>query len=475
MKKALTLTVTIFAAQIAAFCQQKQDILDYIAKYKDIAIEEMVRCKIPASVTLAQGIHESSWGKSDLSQQANNHFGIKCKSDWDGKKFFKNDDAPNECFRVYEHAGDSYVDHSDFLVTRSRYAPLFQLPITDYKGWANGLKAYGYATNPKYPQIIISTIEAYNLSQYDELGLAMLQQNKNLLNPVESTNDNSILAAADIAPAKAAPAVAIAAPPVAPPPAPKAQAAAVIPATPSTYTAHTSPVVVYKPAVAKSNNPSTTTINSVAVNPSNSSRKEYVVNGIRALKALGNENPLTIAIDYDLDFARVLSFNDLNQSDLFKDGEYIFLQPKKARAAEVTYTVQPGESMHDISQKFGVRLKDLYLKNEMKFTENEQVLAGEVISLQEKRPASPRTITYSAFLKTQSKNTTAELIKKDTHETPSIATAAIPPPNSQYRVQQSDTLYSIARKFNLSIEQLKAINNLENNPIHPGQTLLVSK
>ena len=140
MKKWFLFFLVTTIAQIS-FGQTKQEFDYYIAKYKDIAISEMVRCGIPASITLAQGLHESSCGRSPLSREANNHFGIKCKNEWDGKKYYQNDDKPNECFRVYEHAEASYIDHSDFLVTRDRYAALFKLPITDYKGWAKGLKA----------------------------------------------------------------------------------------------------------------------------------------------------------------------------------------------------------------------------------------------------------------------------------------------------------------------------------------------
>ena len=181
--KAFTTITFVFILVQSASCQMKQDIANYIARYKTIALEEMVRCKIPASITLAQGLHESGYGKSKLTTEANNHFGIKCKEEWDGKKYFLDDDAPQECFRVYDHAEDSYADHSDFLITRSRYAGLFELPITDYKAWATGLKSSGYATNPKYADILIKTIEDNNLTQYDQLGLAMIDAKEKLLSP----------------------------------------------------------------------------------------------------------------------------------------------------------------------------------------------------------------------------------------------------------------------------------------------------
>lgn len=140
--------------------------LAYIEKYKTIAIREMNQFGIPASITLAQGILESGSGNSDLAINANNHFGIKCNSSWAGKTYYKNDDKENECFRVYDNAEQSFIDHSVFL-KRTRYAPLFKLNKNDYKGWAEGLKQYGYATNPQYAQLLISYIEKYNLQAFD--------------------------------------------------------------------------------------------------------------------------------------------------------------------------------------------------------------------------------------------------------------------------------------------------------------------
>lgn len=138
----------------------------YIERFKAIAIKEMNLYGIPASVTLAQGLFESGFGNGELARVANNHFGIKCTSDWTGRSYFKDDDNPNDCFRVYNNPEDSYRDHSEFL-KRKRYAKLFELDKNDYEGWAYGLKDAGYATNPKYPQLIINTIVKYQLDQFD--------------------------------------------------------------------------------------------------------------------------------------------------------------------------------------------------------------------------------------------------------------------------------------------------------------------
>lgn len=140
--------------------------LDYIERFKAIAIQEMNQYGIPASITLAQGLFESGAGNSELARFANNHFGIKCTADWKGKSYYKDDDQVNDCFRVYDNPEDSFRDHSTFL-KRKNYAKLFELDKNDYEGWAKGLKAAGYATNPKYPELLINLIVKYNLDQYD--------------------------------------------------------------------------------------------------------------------------------------------------------------------------------------------------------------------------------------------------------------------------------------------------------------------
>jgi len=140
--------------------------LQYIERFKAIAIQEMNLYGIPASITLAQGLYESGSGNSELAKNANNHFGIKCTSDWKGKSYYKDDDNKNDCFRVYDRPEDSFRDHSNFL-KRKNYAHLFELDKNDYQGWAYGLKSAGYATNPRYPQLLIGIIQKYNLDQYD--------------------------------------------------------------------------------------------------------------------------------------------------------------------------------------------------------------------------------------------------------------------------------------------------------------------
>lgn len=165
----LFITYCIIFLSVIAFSQKTMTPEDYIAAYKDDAIKEMYLHKVPACITLAQGMLESGNGNSLLCRSANNHFGIKCHKEWSGETFFMNDDEDNECFRKYDNVLDSYSDHSLFLFSRSRYAELFQLPINDYKGWCYGLKKAGYATDPKYPERLIELIERYKLQDLNTI------------------------------------------------------------------------------------------------------------------------------------------------------------------------------------------------------------------------------------------------------------------------------------------------------------------
>lgn len=158
-----------FLLSVSAFSQARwnQAYQQYVDQYKDIAIEQMQRYRIPASITLAQGLLESGAGRSELTRNSNNHFGIKCNNGWTGRRTYHDDDQRNDCFRVYDNAYDSYEDHSKFLAGNQRYRSLFNLNTTDYRGWAKGLKAAGYATNPIYAEKLIEIIQLYKLYQYD--------------------------------------------------------------------------------------------------------------------------------------------------------------------------------------------------------------------------------------------------------------------------------------------------------------------
>ncbi len=185
---------------LIGWSQQAEIIQLYIEQYKDLAIAEMKRTGVPASIKLAQGIHETMAGKSELVQKSNNHFGIKCKTGWNGPSVRHTDDARNECFRKYATASESYRDHSNFLKSSSRYASLFELDPTDYEAWAKGLKSAGYATNPVYSQTLVRLIEEYDLQQYSMLALGYETEEEDatevsivpLKNAAPTTNESNI-------------------------------------------------------------------------------------------------------------------------------------------------------------------------------------------------------------------------------------------------------------------------------------------
>ncbi len=303
MRKLTITAIVIFLSNV--IFAQRISVEEYISTYKNIAIEEMKRSGIPASVTLAQGILETENGNSDLVKRSNNHFGIKCKSTWTGESVKHTDDAPNECFRKYARPEDSYKDHSDYLKTSPRYASLFQLDPSDYKGWAYGLKRAGYATNPKYPQIVISNIEKYNLQQYD----------------------NGILGNESLA----------------------ATTANVI-ATPV--------IQVSMPVTSFEDNALVKAINN-----------KTKFNGLKAIFASKGTSLLAIATAASIDLSKLLDINDLTNDGLLKEDQIIYLEKKNKQGNRDSYTTLRKESLYDVSQNNGVQLKTLMSLNNLKANE----------------------------------------------------------------------------------------------------------
>ncbi len=305
MKKLIAIFY-LLASTIALFGQPAEKRItreEYIETYKDDAIREMHRSGIPASITLAQGILESGDGNSPLAVYGKNHFGIKCHKGWSGKSMRLDDDEKNECFRKYNDVYDSYRDHSEFLTTRGRYSFLFDLKITDYKGWAKGLKKAGYATNPKYPQLLIDLIERHKLYEYDSYGKVP---------PKKLRKDRT--------------------------------------STPL--------------AVAKHN------------------RTIKLHNHIKYIVAREGDTFYRITQDFDMNLWQIFKYNDLNKTDVLKVGDIIYLQPKKNKSKEKFHIVKAGETMRDISQLYGVKLKKLYKKNNLIIGTQPNV--GDKISLKKK-------------------------------------------------------------------------------------------
>ncbi len=302
MKKNIVALLLFVCSGLTLFAQRtNQAYWTYIDTYKDWAIEQMHQYRIPASITLAQGLLESSAGRSTLATEANNHFGIKCGGSWTGPYVLRNDDAPNEKFRKYRNAHESFVDHSRFLQGR-RYQGLFQLSITDYKGWARGLKAAGYATSPTYAESLIRIIEMYNLSQFDSGKYILLSQKK-------GTVDQDPF-----------------------------------------YINH----IVYR------------------------NNKNYFI----VVEA--GDNMATISEKTGVRLKDLYRYNDLPKDYAATAGDIIYLQQKRKCASKEfkhnpIHIVEPNQSMHDISQLYGIRLKNLYKLNKMQ--PDHTLTPGEILRI----------------------------------------------------------------------------------------------
>jgi LysM repeat protein len=320
-----------------AVAQTGPAITDYINKYSQLAIEEQVRTGIPAAITLAQGIHESGAGLGDLALRSNNHFGIKCKTGWEGDKVFHDDDERGECFRAYGCVADSYIDHSDFLVNGKRYSFLFDMEVKSYKGWAYGLKKAGYATNPKYPEVLIRIIEENGLSSYTDLALLREKQADAFTAASKSNKDE---------PFKVIPAVV------------KEKSAPVEVKT-AVVTEQQKPK--YKPGIF--------TINDCKV--------MYVEEGMTLTQIASKQN---------IPLKKLLEYNDIQSSEQLGESPLVYLEPKKKKGANETHQVRTGESAWMISQQEGIQLKRLLQQNRL--STNSSLKPGQVLYLHDGAPRS---------------------------------------------------------------------------------------
>ena len=283
-----TLLLALLVCLTAPAPAQRRNALynDYIKQYAPLAITQMQKYRVPASITLAQGLLESGAGRSSLAKESNNHFGIKCHTDWKGRRTYYDDDSKNDCFRVYSDVKDSYEDHSRFLRSGARYAFLFDLSITDYRGWAKGLKRAGYATDPGYANRLIGIIETYELYKYDKEGMSRREQRR-----WERT-------------------------------------------------------LRKKPWLA---------------NP----HQVYVANDLAYVIAREGDNFHLLEGEFDISASRLAKYNEVDKHYSLQAGDIIYLAKKNKKAAEryTTHTVKAGDSMYSISQKYGIRLKNLYRMN----------------------------------------------------------------------------------------------------------------
>ncbi|MGZ8558542.1 MAG: glucosaminidase domain-containing protein [Chitinophagaceae bacterium] len=318
-----------FFTVIAGNGQKANTIQNYIDTYREIAIAEMQRTGVPAAIKLAQGIHETTAGTSDLVRRSNNHFGIKCKSNWTGESVKHTDDAINECFRKYNDPSQSYRDHSDFLKNSNRYASLFNLDPMDYSAWALGLKKAGYATNPKYPQIIIKLIETWQLQDYTLIALGKMPP-KEINIAKETTEENN----AEI-----------------------------------TRASLTRPV-----SEQRRDYPS----------------GEFKINDTRVIYVSSGTPLLAIAQQFNISLTRLFEFNELDESEVLLNDQLIYLQRKRKTGSNEFHIVKDGETLRDIAREEAIRLESLMEYNYLKSTM--QPASGEQLYLRKTAPAMPRLV-----------------------------------------------------------------------------------
>lgn len=311
MKKFLLLSYLLLAALAMQAQTKNQAYLDYIAQYSDLAIEQQRKHKVPAAITMAQGILESAAGRSELAVKANNHFGIKCTSDWQGRTINKDDDKANECFRRYARVEDSYEDHSLFLL-RKRYESLFALPIGDYKGWAHGLKACGYATDPKYPEKLIQLIELYEL---DKLTMDERLKKGGFVSEKDTTWQESTAADDVIAHAQ-----------------------------------ENMPNYVYPP------------MEDLEIFDDHASGYR---NGVRYIIAGEGETFASLAYFLNMRERTLRKYNDALDTRELEPGDMVYIYKKKKQAARKYryYYFKQGDDAWKIAQKYGIRLQSLYELN----------------------------------------------------------------------------------------------------------------
>lgn len=294
----------------------------YVEKYKYIAVKKMLEHGIPASITLAQGILESGAGQSGLARNAHNHFGIKCHKGWQGEGYIMDDDEADECFRKYKDVETSFEDHSRFLMTRDRYAFLFKYKPTEYKKWARGLKKAGYATNPRYADLLIKLIEEENLHKYDKIkDLSELDSYRSIVKVEEKLNQSSSFVEARV------------------------------------------DDKVLKLAYV-----------------SESKRMVYENNGVKLVKALKYDTYYKIAQEFNLYTWQLRKYNLADKNDIPKHGEWVYLEKKRNKARIKFHYVQEGESLRDISQRYAVKMRKLLRRNKIK-DEKQPLLVGKRLRL----------------------------------------------------------------------------------------------
>jgi len=347
--------------------RQRKTAEQYVEEFRYAAMQEMRLYKIPASITLGQGLLESSCGNSRLAAECNNHFGIKCRKEWQGANCIEDDDAANECFRAYPNAMESYRDHSLFLSGSPRYKTLFTIDIMNYQAWSQGLKSAGYATNPQYAVILNGIISKYRLGKYD----TMVIMGEEYLEPKESV--------------------------------------------------------------------------------------KVVENGIPSVYAPAGSTPGDIASAHQMGVWQIYRYNDLNKGDTLRAGEVVYLKPKKRQAAVPQHIYHQGESLRDVSQKYGIKLKRVYQLNGLE--PGTLPKEGEVLQLQNRKKPVQGLPVFSEPLSGNSE-VRAPGPEQDTS-------------GGLYSVKSGETMYGLAKRWGMDPGTLAAINGLPQQTVLKAGQLLV--
>jgi len=477
----------------------------YIDQYSTLAILEQKKSGIPASITLGQGILETEAGASELMTEANNHFGIKCKNGWLGPTYTHTDDAPDECFKKYTCAAESYEDHSALLKRNPRYAPLFSLPETDYVAWAKCLKKCGYATNPQYAQKLIKIIEDFKLQDYTYSAFDSSIINSHSAVPVaisvpaaDSVNDQSIASGSRTSVKKAPdtnpPGNTIAHPP--------AQHVATTPIS----------AVLSKPAITHPANIVAELPAKTPVQPEKTEESKIViVNGLKAIYCYKDEMLLQYAMKYHIGYQQLLGMNDLTDGPL-PDNMYVYLERKLTKGTNAQHLVRDGETLLMAAQSEGIQLRSLRELNLL--NPGEEPGSGAVLELQRMTHQKPavrvnqinahtrdaivmgdeqpgtqnadyitvnkvKTITYADTAKPHvaTKNHIAVSYSSAPAETASVKaeekTTAIA--GKYYTVKPGDSAYSIAKNNSITLDQLMKWNHIDDPRLKIGQTLQVKE
>lgn len=327
----------------------------YIDTYKELAISEMVRTGVPASITLAQGILESKAGTSKLAQYSNNHFGIKCKTEWTGDRIFQDDDEKGECFRVYRTAEESFRDHSDFLKNRPYYTSLFTLDPTDYKSWASGLKKAGYATEKNYAAMLVTLIEKYHLEDYSDIALQKIN-NPSTPEVILTKNENTQHETAT---------------------------------QPTGYNQKPNVQPTHQPIVTVA---TITTQQETVAYPAT----VFAINNTKVLYVQPGTSLFALASNYGISYNKLLEYNELENADILTRPRLIFLA-KKPKKGDKEYHVTINETLDDIAQKEGIQLTSLALYNHL--SKNARPADGEKVFLRGDAPTTPKVWNTDAMAK----------------------------------------------------------------------------